>query len=104
MASLVASSSISATSWDSGTASFRLGQRTHTSMSAAHACSGAIPSTSTLSPIFSGELGMAPEQDRKSTRLNSSHQIISYAVFCLKKKKHILNDHIPDSHSHSSHP
>src|SRR5947208_12970129 len=28
--------------------------------------------------------------DRKSTRLNSSHQIISYAVFCLKKKKHIL--------------
>src|SRR5258708_10194931 len=28
--------------------------------------------------------------DRKSTRLNSSHQIISYAVFCLKKKKSIL--------------
>src|SRR5258708_30421547 len=27
--------------------------------------------------------------DRKSTRLNSSHQIISYAVFCLKKKKKI---------------
>src|SRR5258708_31598744 len=26
-------------------------------------------------------------KDRKSTRLNSSHQIISYAVFCLKKKK-----------------
>src|SRR5258708_24264138 len=31
-----------------------------------------------------------PGQDRKSTRLNSSHQIISYAVFCLKKKKKIL--------------
>src|SRR5438552_12752090 len=30
------------------------------------------------------------EGDRKSTRLNSSHQIISYAVFCLKKKKKIL--------------
>src|SRR5207244_12555670 len=29
----------------------------------------------------------APYGDRKSTRLNSSHQIISYAVFCLKKKK-----------------
>src|SRR5258708_10049605 len=29
--------------------------------------------------------------DRKSTRLNSSHQIISYAVFCLKKKKEILH-------------
>src|SRR5258708_31896508 len=28
-----------------------------------------------------------PVLDRKSTRLNSSHQIISYAVFCLKKKK-----------------
>src|SRR5258708_20389174 len=27
------------------------------------------------------------DRDRKSTRLNSSHQIISYAVFCLKKKK-----------------
>src|SRR5258708_24732280 len=27
--------------------------------------------------------------DRKSTRLNSSHQIISYAVFCLKKKKNV---------------
>src|SRR5258708_27798929 len=32
-------------------------------------------------------LGDAADQDRKSTRLNSSHQIISYAVFCLKKKK-----------------
>src|SRR5258708_8222832 len=32
---------------------------------------------------FPGEDG----SDRKSTRLNSSHQIISYAVFCLKKKK-----------------
>src|SRR5258708_26859727 len=32
--------------------------------------------------------------DRKSTRLNSSHQIISYAVFCLKKKKkNNNNDH-----------
>src|SRR2546426_1840195 len=28
-------------------------------------------------------------QDRKSTRLNSSHLVISYAVFCLKKKKKI---------------
>src|SRR5258708_23448895 len=33
-------------------------------------------------------------QDRKSTRLNSSHQIISYAVFCLKKKKQ------KDNHAH----
>src|SRR3989454_3170013 len=34
-------------------------------------------------------------QDRKSTRLNSSHLVISYAVFCLKKKKenNIMNRH-----------
>src|SRR5258708_25410403 len=32
--------------------------------------------------------GEACRRDRKSTRLNSSHQIISYAVFCLKKKKY----------------
>src|SRR5215216_2183292 len=31
--------------------------------------------------------GRGNRRDRKSTRLNSSHQIISYAVFCLKKKK-----------------
>src|SRR5256885_12167619 len=32
------------------------------------------------------EGGAAAQQDRKSTRLNSSHLVISYAVFCLKKK------------------
>src|SRR3712207_7537670 len=32
-------------------------------------------------------VAVAPAQDRKSTRLNSSHANISYAVFCLKKKK-----------------
>ena len=32
-------------------------------------------------------LRQAREADRKSTRLNSSHALISYAVFCLKKKK-----------------
>src|SRR5258708_14940689 len=41
-------------------------------------------------PLAKTSAASAPlqrEQDRKSTRLNSSHQIISYAVFCLKKKK-----------------
>src|SRR5256885_11044970 len=40
--------------------------------------------------------GMPPEADRKSTRLNSSHLVISYAVFCLKKKKtkHNMKTHI----------
>src|SRR2546430_8418600 len=32
-------------------------------------------------------------RDRKSTRLNSSHSQISYAVFCLKKKKHTTHNH-----------
>src|SRR5260221_3767595 len=36
--------------------------------------------------------------DRKSTRLNSSHTVISYAVFCLKKKKHTS-----EIQSHSDH-
>src|SRR2546430_7616350 len=35
-----------------------------------------------------GRGGQAHWRDRKSTRLNSSHSQISYAVFCLKKKKH----------------
>src|SRR5260221_6350663 len=33
------------------------------------------------------------KKDRKSTRLNSSHTVISYAVFCLKKKKKPCEDH-----------
>src|SRR5256885_12873359 len=33
------------------------------------------------------QLVVQPPRDRKSTRLNSSHLVISYAVFCLKKKK-----------------
>src|SRR5688572_31772575 len=36
------------------------------------------------------------EEDRKSTRLNSSHSQISYAVFCLKKKKR--NSYFPQSY------
>src|SRR5215204_6823916 len=32
--------------------------------------------------------------DRKSTRLNSSHTVISYAVFCLKKKKNQATDYV----------
>src|SRR3712207_7686345 len=38
----------------------------------------------------------APARDRKSTRLNSSHANISYAVFCLKKKKIYINS-LPSS-------
>src|SRR5205807_7690460 len=37
-------------------------------------------------------------RDRKSTRLNSSHLVISYAVFCLKKKTELIlyHNHIPE--------
>src|SRR5215211_8545415 len=53
-------------------------------------------------PIFAGDddpnrsrlrhfAGEYPSEDRKSTRLNSSHTVISYAVFCLKKKKNHPN-------------
>src|SRR2546426_5386720 len=38
-----------------------------------------------------------PRLDRKSTRLNSSHLVISYAVFCLKKKKNHNKDHHLDT-------
>src|SRR5258708_30835969 len=41
-------------------------------------------------------------EDRKSTRLNSSHQIISYAVFCLKKKKNDGKKTIPDKSTYAA--
>src|SRR5256886_5444729 len=41
-------------------------------------------STPAYAPLFSN---LSSTEDRKSTRLNSSHSQISYAVFCLKKKK-----------------
>src|SRR2546430_9292955 len=57
------------------------------------------PATTPAAPVAPGRPGLAPlgpgtapgapkpGGDRKSTRLNSSHSQISYAVFCLKKKK-----------------
>src|SRR2546426_6779586 len=44
----------------------------------------------TLPPVEGDAIKL--EQDRKSTRLNSSHLVISYAVFCLKKKNENVND------------
>src|SRR2546427_7946245 len=41
--------------------------------------------------------------DRKSTRLNSSHSQISYAVFCLKKKKNIVKEDLYPTYLKSSH-
>src|SRR5437879_11007694 len=57
-----------------------------------------------------GSSTMPHKRDRKSTRLNSSHRCISYAVFCLKKKKKdaeekLRNKHIniPHAHIHVKH-
>src|SRR5256885_4914434 len=45
------------------------------------------------------------DRDRKSTRLNSSHLVISYAVFCLKKKKrHVSRHGVARPKLHSSRP
>src|SRR2546429_4957455 len=45
---------------------------------------------------FMAWLSRIADQDRKSTRLNSSHGYISYAVFCLKKKKkHVMSVSYP---------
>src|SRR2546430_10369709 len=46
-----------------------------------------------------GHAGARKRRDRKSTRLNSSHSQISYAVFCLKKKK--ISNHICVSCMHT---
>src|SRR5438309_3115740 len=43
------------------------------------------------SPLGSSDRVRRTKPDRKSTRLNSSHSSISYAVFCLKKKKQNIN-------------
>src|SRR6516165_11976174 len=52
------------------------------------------PSSCPLRPFWCSHNGGGPA-DRKSTRLNSSHSQISYAVFCLKKKK--KQNHANDS-------
>src|SRR5258708_23498225 len=55
--------------------------------------------------VSSDEIQVAgkPNTDRKSTRLNSSHQIISYAVFCLKKKKNKHEDKYRRRDVHTDH-
>src|SRR5437660_2199305 len=54
-----------------------------------------------------GRVLVSQEEDRKSTRLNSSHVAISYAVFCLKKKKKKnksqINKHIKKARSSKLH-
>src|SRR5438132_6724314 len=55
-------------------------------------CDRPAPASTSSSPISicpKWTVGPSPRPDRKSTRLNSSHTVISYAVFCLKKKKKV---------------
>src|SRR5205085_6639402 len=62
--------------------------RSHRSLAtlwSAWLCSCYPPSSCRLRPVFVRD-SWRLRQDRKSTRLNSSHSQISYAVFCLKKK------------------
>src|SRR5258708_13356957 len=67
---------------------------------------GSVPdvrSVTTVALLRHGEIRdllLVEPVDRKSTRLNSSHQIISYAVFCLKKKKTHDRHTIHASHLH----
>src|SRR5256885_10962041 len=54
-----------------------------------------------------GDPAVLEREDRKSTRLNSSHLVISYAVFCLKKKKHlsqIISADVARRHPHARLP
>src|SRR2546430_9912009 len=58
---------------------------------------GRRPCSTSRSVVLVERQPSASSRDRKSTRLNSSHSQISYAVFCLKKKK-ICHVHTPPTH------
>src|SRR2546430_12205771 len=53
---------------------------------------GPVPGPAPRSGAFASRSAVSDPSDRKSTRLNSSHSQISYAVFCLKKKKVIQSE------------
>src|SRR5438105_10558192 len=57
---------------------------------------GGDPPHRALPPSLPGPWYQGMTPDRKSTRLNSSHEWISYAVFCLKKKKPMRRDRTAD--------
>src|SRR3712207_6882436 len=65
---------------------------------------GVIQSSLTIVLLFAGGLQMVQNaSDRKSTRLNSSHANISYAVFCLKKQTTLTSDNYLLSSNISTH-
>src|SRR5256885_3116636 len=70
---------------------FRSSSAAATSSFVVHAWAAAVGTPAAAITSFANALDpsrrAASPEDRKSTRLNSSHLVISYAVFCLKKKK-----------------
>src|SRR5947207_4024569 len=58
-----------------------------------------IPSSAGVTSTTRNPNSSAQNRDRKSTRLNSSHTVISYAVFCLKKKN-MVTDHLAEDESY----
>src|SRR5690606_41993239 len=70
------------------------GQETASLFFKAGGASGTIAKTMSAYDMTFSDAIYGPE-DRKSTRLNSSHVKISYAVFCLKKKNRTQTTHIP---------
>src|SRR5687768_18165460 len=57
-----------------------------------HCANAVIPKLAPCGLLVVDNVNWFIDQDRKSTRLNSSHGYISYAVFCLKKKKKNKNN------------
>src|SRR5947208_10983331 len=82
--------------------------RSHSLADAAFPSKVSVPLTETVCAANMSAAEFPPThtpsaQDRKSTRLNSSRQIISYAVFCLKKKRNttaIHHESIPEACTH----
>src|SRR5205807_3839828 len=76
---------------DTGGSQFFLTFRQTPNLNGLHTCFGRVIEGMDVLPKLQRRDPQAasPPRDRKSTRLNSSHLVISYAVFCLKKKKNI---------------
>src|SRR5260221_7931650 len=73
----------------------------YTTLFRSHACRLIAPGGEVdLAEAVAADVGFRV-QDRKSTRLNSSHTVISYAVFCLKKKKKKQETQNRNHRSHS---
>src|SRR5207249_6589053 len=96
MTSLLPSGSRNCAIQQTGVSVFSISNVTPRSFSFAIAASISSTSNATVVPSRDGTtVAFEVDEDRKSTRLNSSHVSISYAVFCLKKKKYNRSHIIP---------